>query len=86
MFLIHETKLSNLQDGLVNSFGVTSRLDIWSGDILTMWKKGMVDVISIFKGNGYLGIKILWKNDFYYIVNIYFSCDLMEKRILWNRL
>lgn len=41
-------------------------------------------VISSFKGDGFLGIKVIWKEDVYYIVNIYSSCDFIKKHRLWD--
>lgn len=37
----------------------------------------------ILKG-GFLGVKIGWKNNMYYIVNMYSSCTLSLKRIKWG--
>lgn len=53
------------------------------GDLLTMWRKSFVSVIFGFRGTGYLGIKVSWKNEIYYIVNIYSSCSFSLKRVLW---
>lgn len=33
-----------------------------------------------------MGIKILWKNHYYYVVNVYSSCGLRKKKELWGKL
>ncbi|XP_058767498.1 uncharacterized protein LOC131641214 [Vicia villosa] len=55
-----------------------------SGGLLTLWNKDNIEVFSSFKGDRYLGIKVWWKNNLYYVVNIYSSCDLRKKKTLWN--
>ncbi|XP_058759359.1 uncharacterized protein LOC131632631 [Vicia villosa] len=57
-----------------------------SGGLLTIWRKDVVEVLSSFKGEGFLGIHVQWKNHLYYVVNIYSPCDLSRKKILWNDL
>lgn len=56
------------------------------GGLLTPWKIGKMDVLNNFKGDGFLEIKILWKNSIYYVDNIYSSCDLSKKKRFWNNL
>lgn len=51
-----------------------------------MWRRNLIFVISSFRGNGFLGIKVSWRNSLYYIVNIYSSCFMSLKRILWRDL
>lgn len=43
-------------------------------------------MLCSFRGEGYLGIKVKWWDNLYYIVNIYASCSLILKHILWNDL
>ncbi|XP_058747040.1 uncharacterized protein LOC131620033 [Vicia villosa] len=57
-----------------------------SGGILTLWRKDRMEVLNSFKGEGYLGIKVKWKENFYYVVNIYSSCVLQKKKELWDNL
>ncbi|XP_058775266.1 uncharacterized protein LOC131649524 [Vicia villosa] len=57
-----------------------------SGGLITLWKKNSMDVHHSFKGEGYLGIKVRWKEDFYYVVNVYSSCDMNKKKALWDKL
>ncbi|XP_058770682.1 uncharacterized protein LOC131644227 [Vicia villosa] len=57
-----------------------------SGGILTLWRKDMMEVLNSFKGEGFLGIKVKWKENFYYVVNIYSSCVLQKKKDLWDNL
>lgn len=39
-----------------------------------------------FRGDGYLGINCLWKVLNCFLVNIYSSCILLDKRNLWSNL
>lgn len=57
-----------------------------SGGLITLWKKGLFEVISIFKGGGFLGIKLICRGNCYYIVNVYSRCTLNLKKKLWNDL
>ncbi|XP_058769380.1 uncharacterized protein LOC131643223 [Vicia villosa] len=91
--MIQETKLINLQEFVAKSFWKSKGIGFSfsnslgrSGGLLTLWKEESVEVISSFKGEGSLGIKFLKNNNFFYLVNIYSSCDSSKKRILWNRL
>lgn len=53
---------------------------------MTIWNLNFVSVISSFRGDGFLGNKVCWKVDFYYIVNVYSPCSLSLKRDLWMSL
>ena len=57
-----------------------------SGGLLTIWKEGMVEVLNSFKGECYLGTKVLWMGNIYYVVNVYSSCDLSKMKQLWSNL
>ncbi|XP_058739159.1 uncharacterized protein LOC131611049 [Vicia villosa] len=57
-----------------------------SGRLLVLWNEGKVEVMNSFKGEGFLGIKVLWKGNFYYVVNVYSSCELAKKRSMWHEL
>lgn len=57
-----------------------------SGGLLTLWRERDLEVIYIFKGEGYLGINVVWKIHIYYIVNVYSSCILLKKKELWGTL
>ncbi|XP_058732644.1 uncharacterized protein LOC131604201 [Vicia villosa] len=57
-----------------------------SGGLITLWKKSIMDVLFSFKGEGFLGLKVCWKGDPYYVVNVYSSCVLTKKKALWERL
>ncbi|XP_058756338.1 uncharacterized protein LOC131629578 [Vicia villosa] len=57
-----------------------------SGGILTVWNKESVEVLSSFRGEGYLGIHVKWHGNLYYVVNIYSPCDLHKKKVLWHTL
>lgn len=57
-----------------------------SGGIISLWKGDLVDFIRSFKGEGFLGIKVKWKDGFYYIVKVCSPYSLTLKRNLWNDL
>ncbi|XP_058783019.1 uncharacterized protein LOC131657664 [Vicia villosa] len=57
-----------------------------SGGWIILWNSINMEVISSFRGDGFLGIKVLWKNDIYYVVNVYSSCDIIKKKLLWQEL
>ncbi|XP_058774258.1 uncharacterized protein LOC131648524 [Vicia villosa] len=93
IFLLQETKITSLNEEVARSFWVSPDIGYSfsnslgrSGGLLILWKAGKMEVVNSFKGEGYLGIKVLWKGDCYYVVNVYSSCDLVKKRLLWNEL
>lgn len=45
-----------------------------------MWNEGYVRTISSFEGEGYLGLKLAWKSDIYYVVNVYSAHGISLKR------
>ncbi|KAI5414676.1 hypothetical protein KIW84_040231 [Lathyrus oleraceus] len=53
---------------------------------ITMWNLNSVEDIFSFKGEGFLGVEIMWKNNLYYIVNVYLVCNLSLKRIMWGEI
>lgn len=53
---------------------------------MILWKQGNLELVSSFRGEGFLGIKVFWKGNTYYVVNVYSSCDLHKKKIMWNEL
>ncbi|XP_058764170.1 uncharacterized protein LOC131637587 [Vicia villosa] len=57
-----------------------------SGGMLILWKLGGVEVLLSFKGEGFLGIKVEWKGDIYYILNVYSSCVLAKKKVMWDNI
>lgn len=44
-----------------------------SGGVITLCNPTKVVVIYSFRGVRYLGVKVLWKDDVYYIINVYSS-------------
>ncbi|XP_058775462.1 uncharacterized protein LOC131649721 [Vicia villosa] len=91
IFLIQETKLSSVFHYVVNSFwhkeliyySVSDSVGL-SGGMLILWKRNKFDVLCSFRGLGYLGVKISWKSNLYYIINVYSDCSREDKRLLWN--
>ncbi|XP_058761161.1 uncharacterized protein LOC131634509 [Vicia villosa] len=63
-----------------------SKSEGMSGGILTLWKDSALSVVLSFSGPGYLGVKVSWRNNFYYCINVYSSCTLSLKRSLWKEL
>ncbi|XP_058783145.1 uncharacterized protein LOC131657804 [Vicia villosa] len=57
-----------------------------SGGLITLWNSNKVVVVGSFKGDGYLGNIVEWKNKILYIVNIYSSCLLSKKKEMWKEL
>lgn len=93
IFFIQETKVVNMCEKVASSFWRSldigysfSNSDGRSGGLITLWKKESVSVICSFRGDGFLGIKASWKNDIYYLVNVYSSCEAAKKTKLWETL
>lgn len=57
-----------------------------SRGMLIMWKSCMFTLKFSFRGEGYVVICVDWEDICYYIVNIYSSCNLDNKRRLWRDL
>ncbi|KAI5385241.1 hypothetical protein KIW84_072007 [Lathyrus oleraceus] len=51
-----------------------------------MWMVGCCGLISSFCGDGFLGINVLRNSINMYLVNIYSSCFIRKKRVLWDSL
>lgn len=51
-----------------------------------LWKNDCMSVFNNFKGDGFLGIKVRWKDNLYYMVNVYSSYDLNKKKSMWEEL
>ncbi|XP_058775213.1 uncharacterized protein LOC131649469 [Vicia villosa] len=93
VFLIQESKLEKVDQAIISSLWSFEKVG-WSftksegrsGGIITLWKEETVDVIMSFRGEGYLGIKVKWKEKIFYIVNVYSPCSLNLKRKLWRDL
>lgn len=93
IFLIQETKVVKMSDKVASSFWKYSDIGYSfsnsegrSGGLITLWNKDKVTVINSFKGVGFLGTKVIWKDDVYYVVNVYSSCDLDKKKRMWDDL
>lgn len=57
-----------------------------SSGLLIMWKVSSISVVFMFRGMGFLGIKVCWNNCMYYFVNVCLACTLIMKRALWKEL
>jgi len=55
-----------------------------SGDILSIWRKSSATLVSLFQGEGYVGVVLEWGVEKIncIIINVYFICDLSAKRRL----
>ncbi|XP_058746989.1 uncharacterized protein LOC131619974 [Vicia villosa] len=90
IFLIQETKLEEIDSRLIGSLWQKDDIG-WSyagavgskGGLLTMWRADIFEEILSFKGDGYLGIKLSCNGCFFYVVNIYSSCNMQQKKALW---
>lgn len=92
-FMVQEKKITNLKDFVAKSFWNNDGIGYFitnssglSGGLLTLWKEKELEVLNSFKGEGYLGIKFQKENKIYYLVNVYSSCELNTKRIIWRKL
>ncbi|XP_058754983.1 uncharacterized protein LOC131628127 [Vicia villosa] len=57
-----------------------------SGGILTLWNTNTVKAVFNFGGRGFLGMKLLWKGNYFYAVNVYFPISREEKRSLREKI
>lgn len=57
-----------------------------SGGLIILWNARNLDVVWIFRGSGFLGVKVIWMEKLYYTCNVYSSCCLSLKRDLWNNM
>ncbi|XP_058750108.1 uncharacterized protein LOC131623108 [Vicia villosa] len=90
---IQETKISIMNDVLAKSLWCNVEIGFSfsnsvgrSGGLITLWRKDKMEVLLSFKGEGFLGIKVCWKEELYYIVNVYSSCDLNKKKVIWDNI
>ncbi|XP_058749290.1 uncharacterized protein LOC131622283 [Vicia villosa] len=93
MFFIQESKLSHTEEFVVKSLWSNtdigfsfSNSECLSGEIISLWRTDRVEVIHSFRGEGFLGNKVVWKKGVYYVVNVYSSCSLEKKKVLWRNL
>ncbi|XP_058768728.1 uncharacterized protein LOC131642504 [Vicia villosa] len=93
ILMIQETKIKYFKDFIAKSFLNGSDIGFSfsnsngaSGGLLTLWKAEKLEVVNSFKGEGFLGIKVKWENLWYYVINVYSSCDLDKKKMLWDNL
>lgn len=92
---IQETKLQKVENNICYALWGDHEVE-WEevpainmgGGLFCLWRKGTFRVIEKFCGNGVLDLKGWWKDvrEPIVVVNIYSSCHLGEKRILWNEL
>ncbi|XP_058765457.1 uncharacterized protein LOC131638920 [Vicia villosa] len=93
IFLIQESKFATVSDSLAYSCWRRKNIgySYWpstgaSGGLISLWNSDCVQVLCSFGGVGFLGLKVVWKEEVYYIVNVYSSCISGEKKELWRKL
>lgn len=93
IILLQETKLKSCSDAMSSSFWRAENIGYsvsdsegLPGGLLILWKVSTVEVLSSFRGSGFLGIKFRRCEQVCYIVNIYSACSLTLKRVLWSKL
>lgn len=64
----------------------TSKAVGQSGGLLILWRVGCTNHIFSFKGKGYLGTKVSWRDHYYYIMNVYSSHNIGNKRRIWSEI
>lgn len=57
-----------------------------SRGLIIIWKTGTFILNFSFKGEGFIGINVLWKGKSIYVVNIYSSCTIHNKKKLCSQL
>ncbi|XP_058726504.1 uncharacterized protein LOC131597858 [Vicia villosa] len=93
MVFLQETKSQAVRDGFIRSLWGADDIE-WSakdsigasGGLIIMWKKGIISPIFSFKTVGSLGISAVFNNQVCFFVNVYSSCQLHGKRLLWLEL
>ncbi|XP_058751345.1 uncharacterized protein LOC131624421 [Vicia villosa] len=91
--LLQETKVESFTDIVVYEMWGGTDVE-WtfrpsrgrSGGIISMWRKGLFGLGFSFAGDGYVGFNGRWKNLNVYVVNVYSSCTIAKKRVLWKEL
>lgn len=87
VFLLQETKLEVIESSIVGNLWQKenirwsySKAEGRSGGLVILWKEQNFDLVFSFKGTGYIGIKLWWKDRFYYICNVYSPCSSQGKK------
>ncbi|XP_058732688.1 uncharacterized protein LOC131604250 [Vicia villosa] len=57
-----------------------------SGGMIIIWKKGIINPIFSFNTEGSVGIGAEFQGQLCFFVNIYSSCHIADKRLLWSEL
>ncbi|XP_058783711.1 uncharacterized protein LOC131658435 [Vicia villosa] len=93
VFFLQESKLSSVSEDVARSFWGNLDVDFSfsesegrSGGIIILWKASSISVVFSFRGTSFLGIKVSWKNKFFYFFNVYAACSLPIKRSMWKEL
>lgn len=57
-----------------------------SGGMVILWRKNYLALNFNFIGPGFVGININLKGGVYNFVNVYASCNVAERRVMWSKL
>lgn len=88
-----ETKRSVIEEGVVSR--------IWGGDdflwlaqssnglsggLLTIWRKGIFDLLFSFSNSDFLGLAVQMESKMIYLINVYSRCAIRRKREMWSKI
>lgn len=57
-----------------------------SGWMIILWRKNLSSLNHSFRGEGFVGVNTYWKGISYNFINIYASCNLVSRRLMWLEL
>ncbi|CAK8560492.1 unnamed protein product [Lathyrus sativus] len=56
------------------------------GGVAILWRKDLLKLSFSFRGIGFVGVNAKWRGQELFFVNIYYSCNLALKKMLWRKL
>lgn len=88
---IQEIMLVSLNANLASSLWVSSEVErlesgaIWVvGGVAIMWGKDFLNISFSFRGEGYVGVNVVWRGQEIFLVNVYFLCRYDLKKRWWR--
>ncbi|GKV38004.1 hypothetical protein SLEP1_g45962 [Rubroshorea leprosula] len=95
VLFLQETKVENVDKSYCRRLWDSDDMD-WvaksslgaSGGLIIIWNRAVLKKVSVFEGEGYIGIQGLWGADALpcFLCNVYSPCDLERKRSVWREL
>ncbi|GKU90664.1 hypothetical protein SLEP1_g4631 [Rubroshorea leprosula] len=95
VLFLQETKVENVDKSYYRRLWDSDDMD-WvaksslgaSGGLIIIWNRAVLQKVSVFEGEGYIGIQGLWGADALpcFLCNVYSPCDLERKRSVWREL